>query len=275
MRAMLIANENDLPIREERVVSSYLIGQKHIQTMAEHTKYEALYNYAKSLERYAAYHGREKEVQMSADMLKYYTMQRDYLCTGKAIPFEQETDWAILGGIASAIAGGAAGVVVASNAQAKNAEIRERNAQVWKQYTQVMLPKITEAMENVSRWQKRYDKAKISLVDDSTGKNLLKHITISEANAYVLYDGSFVVTVKARNNPVTIYDTVKARIDGSITAVVYQDGYILEEVPLIIPEDATHGSSYLMVGASSTRDAVSEKPLEVQFKYRDLWAIEE
>lgn len=278
MRAMLIASQNGLQGDEQSLVDLYLTGQCDVERLAEHERCEELFNRAKALERYLSYHGREKDVRVTEDMYNYYVKQRDYIISGKALPLQQEHDWATMGGIASAIAGGAAGVAVASDLQAQNAAIRAKNNQMRSDYIRMSLPTLTKVNEEIELWRKKAEKAKIELVDDSSPEDLFKKITISEGNVNVLYDGSFVVTAKALIRYVTIFDSVWAEIDGSITAVVFQDGVMVGEAPMVLPESRTMrrktGQECMLIGAGLTRSADPEKTCEIKFKCRDLWAVE-
>ena len=70
-------------------------------------------------------------IAILTDQRAAYTKKADNLRKGMDIVLsdsqQEEIDWATLGGIASGIAGGAAGVAVAMDAQIKNAEIRAQN----------------------------------------------------------------------------------------------------------------------------------------------------
>lgn len=281
MRAVLIAEQNNLRICETDVVEFYQTGKNAAKQFGQQQKHREMFDRAKRMEKFLAYHGRDLEVKITGDMLNYYKQQQEAILSGRDIPQRQELDWAIMGGIASAIAGGAAGVAVASDIQAKNAEIRAQNAQVRSVYTRAMLPKLDKLREKIDQWSKIHDKAKIALVDDREPAELFQKITISDEGVFVLDDGNFVVKAEALIRDVTIYGDVPARIDGSLTAMVYQDGKLVGEAPVILPREADsldktwiNRRQATIIGGSIRRCAEVGKPCEVQFKYRDLWAVE-
>lgn len=85
----------------------------------------------KELTKYSTLEGRNKRVAILKDKQAYYYKQANILRKGMELVIndsqQKEIDWATHGGIASGIAGGAAGLAVAMDAQAKNAQIRAQN----------------------------------------------------------------------------------------------------------------------------------------------------
>ena len=90
--------------------------------------------------KYANYSGREKRIAMLADMQKKYAEAAKTLRDGASAVWsasqlkEKEGDWAIMGGIASAIVGPAAGMATALDSQAKTAQ---ENAQIFQKKIQL------------------------------------------------------------------------------------------------------------------------------------------
>jgi len=149
--AVLIAGQNNLKLSEKDVIIAYAIGKKEARHARRQHRFKELYDSGKELEKYLSYHGKEKEVMLTGKMLNYYKQQEEYICSGRAIPLQKEKDWAIMGGIASAIAGGVAGIAVASDIQRKNAEIRAQNAAVSASYAKAVIPALNKVREEISK----------------------------------------------------------------------------------------------------------------------------
>lgn len=279
-RAKLVAMQNGLNIPANKVVETYLLGESEIARTALNEYYENLFTQAKEAERYTSYHGRDKDILVAQGMVDFYNAKWEYLALGKALPVQKEHDWALMGGIASGLAGGAAGVAVASDLQMKNAAIRAYNDQLRKDYAKVILPSLTEVLEIKNVWEKKLEKAKLALVDDSSQEKLFQSISFSEVKAQILDNCSVVVTAEATIPYVKIFETVTAQIDGTLTAVVSQNGKVIGEALMVIPQEGqekdvngTIYTKYLLVGACSDK-AEKDVACEIVIQPRDLWAIE-
>lgn len=279
-RAKLIAKQNRLNISADEVVETYILGETEIARIALNEYYENLFSQAQKSEKYASYHGRDKDIAVAQEMVDFYKAKWEYMALGKALPVQKEHDWALMGGIASGLAGGAAGVAVASDLQMKNAAIRAYNEQLRNDYVKAILPSLTEVGKEKSKWEKKLEKAKVALVDDSAPDKLFQSIRFSEEQAHVLDNRSVVVTAEATIPHVKIFETVTAHIDGALTAVVSQNGKVIGEALMIIPREgqakSVKGSKYtkyLLVGACSGK-AEKNASCEIAIKCDDLWAIE-
>lgn len=279
-RAKLVAERHQLKVPEDKVVETYALGEYEIARIALNDYYENLFNQAKESEKYASYHGRDKEVFLAQEMVDFYNAKYMNMAMGKALPTQKEHDWALLGGIASGIAGGAAGIAVAADYQRKNEAIRAYNQQLRSNYVKAILPSLTEVMNDLDNWRKKLEKAKIALVDSSSSDKLFESIKFGEAQAHVLDNRSVVVTVEAKTPIVKIHDTVNAHIDGTLVAIVSQNGTVIGKAKLIIPNKGQPSTvngkkytKYVLVGACSGK-ADKDLNCEVEIICRDLWAIE-
>lgn len=271
-RAKLVAEQNHHAIPEEKLIETYLLGKKEAQRVKEEEAQKATYDLIKVQNKYLPYHGRDKVITLYTEKVDYYRELYNALAMGKTLPYEKQKDWALMGGIASGIAGGAAGLAVASDIQRQNAEARAYNDQLRAAYAKTILPTLTKVGEDLNHWEKKLKKANRALVDDTNADYFFSLIKLSKKKVEVLSDGSFIVTASATIPDTTIYDTVKASIDGTLTAIVSQNGNIIEEVPMILPVDRP--KDVIISGVSSIGQANKDEPCTVEFKYHDLWAIE-
>ena len=90
----------------------------------------------------------EMERKRNARIAKISGELGDLMLSG--VGQEKETDWAIAGGLASGIAGPAAGLAVAANTVVKNQEIRERNEERIKQGSELKLQSMLSPINNLN-----------------------------------------------------------------------------------------------------------------------------
>lgn len=196
------------------------------------------------LTRYADCTGNQKTIQILTGQLEKANTELDQLSNFgsnmSSALIQKEKDWATLGGIASGLAGGAAGVATAIKVQEENAQIRERNNQTRQAIIQ------TEAMINQSGvkdtlrdkvgdlMQELYSE-KNKLVADIPGQKLLDYLEIKH-NVQISETGAFYVSAYINMAaPVIIFDDLPARIDGTLVAIVSQNGKTIGEVKMVLP----------------------------------------
>lgn len=272
-RAKLIIKQNQLNISDDKILEVYFLGESETNRRTANNYYKSLFSQAKNLEKYAAYHGRDKAIAMLQDEANYYSTLWDTIVAGKSLPRQQENDWALMGGIATGLAGTAAGISVASALQAENAAIRARNDQIYEQYIKALMPNLSELMIKAGTLRAMAKDKSTALVDDSSPEMLFQSITFSNTKAHILDDCSVVVTVEATLPFVEIFETVNANIDGTLTAVISQNGKAIGEALMVIPQQVHGVVPYLLAGACSSK-ADKNASCEIEFKPRDLWAIE-
>ena len=97
----------------------------------------------------------------------------------------------------------------------------------------------------------------------------------------MLDDGNFVVTAQASIRDLMLHSKLQTRVDGSLTALVYQDGVLVGDAPIVLPcrgdnadTEWSNGRKCTVIGSSQRRCADPAKPCTVQFVPRNLWAIE-
>ena len=235
----------------------------------------------KKLTKYSTLEGRNKRVAILKDKQAYYYKQANILRKGMELVIDdsqqKEIDWATHGGIASGIAGGAAGLAVAMDAQAKNAQIRAQN----KANLEALLPlestvlgSAREYEDAAKKIQPLVDEAKIKLVTDTPKDKVLDRLDIKLKDISISQTGAFTVqaSVKLRNNFV-IFDNIHAVVDGTICADLYQEGNKVGSALLVLPTFGVDKQETTIKGISPD-GAILGVPYEVKFTPYLLWEME-
>ncbi|MBR5792361.1 MAG: hypothetical protein IKY34_04565 [Ruminiclostridium sp.] len=241
--------------------------------------------------RYVNYVGREKLVQMCFDeAAKYRTIEmkciedENYIRNAGDSLYQsskqKEHDWATHGGIASGIAGGAAGLATAMNIQQKNADIRARNdslgyaiAGMQVQASAKVRERKKEAIKNAEIWEERVKNAKQRLVENLPEDDLLARLSPSFVKMSPSEIGTIDIEVTISSTPgLVIYDTVPAVVDGHIKAVFWNNDTRVGEAVLSLPyqgaiRNTTLKSVFLPKDKATTNYSVTFEPI-------DLWVIE-
>ncbi len=233
----------------------------------------------KQSEKYAKLSGRNKRIQMHLDSAREYEAKLNGIRQGIGSAInatqEKEINWAARGGAVSAIAGGAAGVAAAVDAQMKNAEIRSRN----EANKQLMYRAFAGHQEDINFYRKlaKFDyeaaeAAKTKLVDENSDIDYLSLIEFSNLKSEFSKTGALHISVQAKKkDKIVIFDSVEAVIDGSIYAEVYQNKICVGKALLILPEDGLAGG----VLKGICLDKIdSNKPYDIKFISNKLWTIE-
>lgn len=236
----------------------------------------------KMLTKYSALEGRNKRVAILKAQQAYYYKQANILRKGMELVIDdsqqKEIDWATRGGIASGIAGGAAGLAVAMDAQAKNAQIRAQNEANLKALLPLE-PKVLESAreyeDSAKKMQPLVDEAKIKLVTDTPKDKVLDRLDIKLKDVSISQTGAFTVqaSVKLRNNFV-IFDNIHAVVDGTICADLYQEGNKVGSALLVLPTFGVDKQETTIKGICLD-GAIQGVPYEVKFTPYLLWEMEQ
>jgi UPF0716 family protein affecting phage T7 exclusion len=214
------------------------------------------------LNKYAGYTGRNKRIQMLTD-------ERN-ACQQK------EKDWALHGGIASGIAGGFAGAASAMSIQAQNAEIRAQNAANLEALQPLLMAGAMSSMKCAERARElasAIEAAKIKLVSETSSSTVFDQLNFSDTEVTVTETGTCIVKTTVRaSDDFCIYDDVKAVIDGTIRAKIYDGETCIGTAPIVFP---TYGVR-LSTGVSGMCLFCGEpgKTYRVEFGPGNLWAME-
>ena len=161
-------------------------------------------------------------------------------------------DWAIEGGIASAIGGPAAGIAAASDAMAENRRIEEENARNRRAAASLGADMHTslygriEQLENekeeiiqkrnmvYSRWT---NTNKLVVFDSVSTETLYNSLSISNVNVQHATGNTLKVSVTIQNKyeGKEFPNTVQGVVDGTLIAQVYFDDIYLGDATLVLP----------------------------------------
>ena len=245
----------------------------------EKTEYDQLTEYAGCV-------GNEKTIRILTRQLdelrKQHNALKNFSSNAASLLMEKEQNWAVAGGIASGIAGGAAGVATALDIQAKNADTRARNAQnaaliVNAQTELYKSGAVSKAAANLTAAEKTLSKEKLKLVAKIPGSDLIEYLNISDEEVSVSETGAFRVSASvSMTKPLIIFDDLPARIDGSLVAVVSQNGRTIGEAEMVFPlYGVFHDPSQKKtLKGISLKGASVGVPCTVSFSGKNLYAVE-
>ena len=254
------------------------------------------------LTKYTSDLGRDKPVHMLNDMIVPYIEKLDSLkkqideAAGMLVDgpkLKKKHDWAVIGGITSGLAGGAAGVAAALDAQQKNANIRSINNTLTQLHVESAFAKASHAKtlqqktnQKLRPLEKKLEEVKIKLVENSDEWELLKNIDFEDVNIEFSETGAFTITAcPVIKKEITMFNDIPAVIDGTLKANVYQNGKCVGEALMAAGlcgfgvtqtyDDMYLGSNVITgICLSDTSTAVEDKPYEVKFEPYHLWKME-
>lgn len=143
----------------------------------------------------------------------------------RSIRNERPSDWAVHGGLASAIAGPAAGVAVAADIQQRNANAAAtRGARLQRQEN--LKSELSEAVKNlnsvVNDWNNQINLINQSVLDDS--QKIFDSLSIEVLKAECMQSGNMELEIKVYNSDdVTVLDK-PAFVDGSFAVYICENG---------------------------------------------------
>ena len=246
-RALLYARNKGLNLTKNELIKRFETGKRDVEQHEKQKELNALKaeeeKQVKTISRYARLTGLNKTLRMIEDLRKECqeiiseceaqerSIQQSghlYYTANKA----KEGNWALFGGIASGIAGGAAGLATAMEIQHQNDEIRNQNRELSKAVAQenvYYLNKIWEIKYSVLSKLERLDKAnecaKMLLTKFPNQKKLLAMIDPVVKNIQNSPTGAVKVTVELHPaKDLIIYDNVEAVVDGSIQVILNKGG---------------------------------------------------
>lgn len=234
--------------------------------------------------------GSDKRVRMFLDeAARHRAMVAQYERAGESITkgadalyslhAGKETDWAVHGGVASAIAGSAAGVAVAVDIQRKNAEVRASNAQLRQSIGQFsaeqqlnMWMQQSKAEEKMKYYEAEAEKAKLKLVESLPQDDLLKLLSPVIEKTTTSETGTITFTVSINKASLTIYETVKAVVDGAFKIKIMDGDRLAGEAYFTLPYNGSEWSKKLTSTCASLPE--EQKKYTFVFAPHNLFAIE-
>jgi len=246
----------------------------------------------KTVKEFAWYTGSDKPISVLVDEISrlqyeinlYEKQKENSQNIGKAIYKAgeiKEKDWAILGGVASGIAGGAAGLATALDIQQQNVKAREHNQQLMSSIVKMQMDASFSIDETIKKAKERIDYLRTEIKDFS--KKLVEELSmydlLAKLNPRVVQKkytetGALELTVETQPTPgILIYDDVNATVDGSFKALVVVDEEIVGDVIFVLPFNGSIQKNSLH-GYCIETEKFKNKEIEIVFVPINLWAIE-
>lgn len=239
--------------------------------------------------RYIGCHGREKRIKMLTDAKDALEQEGSKLSDVMALQSayvdgltEKESDWALIGGITSGIAGTGAGIAAAIDAQSKNAEIRAKNEQIRKSTTSMFTPLYMEALSsdsnrrfNLDNARRNLQEAQLKLVSDISALDLMDYLHFRNTEVTFTQTGACRVTTKVGlTEPLPKIRDAATVIDGVIYAIIIQNEKTVGTVDLVLPTWGIYSDSYDETLTGLCYGVDKQGDYSVRFFPRDIWLME-
>ena len=293
-RMLLLAKNKGISGSEKELTEAFKTGRKEIARMEKEAKVaqkkQEEAQLAQENLRYKDAAGQQKRILMCRDRAAQYREEeksyrqqsrntQDTIIRGTLGAMQKETDWATHGGIASGIAGPAAGVAVAADIQRKNAGVRAYNdnlrqlsARVAMEATKGSDTLAYHASQKAEKWEERAAAAENKLVQNLPEAQLMGLIA-PEGSAYNSETGAIIVNVHIfPTKDMKIYETVPAVVDGSLKVQVLDGDEILGTTYVALPWNGSAEST--MFKGVCIDPARKAKKYTVQVEPVRLWAME-
>ena len=255
--------------------------EKYDRDAAEQKKMKTPYPHFGQEKRAAVW---QEKIDACEEIIKSLTQEIDSLqqkrerIVGNA-KFESKMDWAVAGGIGSAIGGAGAGVMAALEAQAENARVDQRNEAKAVQLLEyaknsIILQQKAEAKKYEQEKMVREYKNEIlvirrKLVEAVDGDKLLDVLRISEATATPT---QFSITVALKKKAM-IFGDVPAVFDGTFWAHIYQEKEYVGSVRVVLPYEGVDTKKTVLTFDTSLGIDV-KKPCYIEYEAEKIWFIE-
>lgn len=242
------------------------------------------------LEQYADYSGQEKRLAMLRSQYQTASERASTMRNASKVLCQplvsapKEADWAIHGGIASGIAGPAAGLATALDIQQQNAANRAQADAINSAYVSSLVR--SGVLEKAAQSEKQYkseaeklhaqiQEAETALVADDSPQKCFERLCFDETTITVSETGTCsVMTYVYLKKNFTIFNNVDACVDGTILAEICDGSSVIGCAKLVLP----------VYGANKVADELEGMALfcghpggkyTVRFKAGNLWAMEE
>lgn len=272
----------DRDINEDTLLALYKLGEKCVNTVDVIRKEEE--EERRKLDAFIHLTGRSKRIAMLnkrahelAQEVSSFSLLSDNWGQKK------ESDWAIAGGIASAIGGAGAGVAAAVNTQIKNAGIRAQNAQMAQTVNALnnqMFLRHTQKQEDLKSLQAEIEETRAKLVEsEEDNARLMSRLTIKCENISLTETGAARITAKITlNSDKELYirqGQVRATIDGVIRANLIEGGVRIGTAYLTLPLYGIDYSRYATeVKGMCTTVRNPSAHYQIEFEAHHLWMME-
>lgn len=284
------ARKNGSECTEDEIKQSFLYGEKKEEQEKERT-------YKNELEKYAELVGHEKTramlnglIQEKENEIRELRNMQDK-CLDAATNLygslrQKESDWAIRGGIADAIAGPAAGVMVARDVQDKNKLVKEHNedfARTTMSLANISLHKIyseiSDREEKIRDYEEDLRKLNELIIEKIPEQELLDRLSLSVKDEEVTKTGAMKFDVLCKEKDRTTIKNKEGkyfygRVDGSIRInLMSSNGEKLGEAIAVLPLHGLYACEYIHAISCDVKCVKSVKKFE--FEPYHLWAVED
>lgn len=241
------------------------------------------------LEKFSDCSGREKRLAILRDHYEKasnsaYQMSKASSVLTTPLVSTRDTDWAIHGGIANGLAGPGAGAATAMNIQRQNAENRARADAINSAYVSSLVR--SGVLDKASNAEKQYKSeakkllaliqdAETALVAEDSPDVCFNRLRFDEATVTVSKTGTCNVMTNAYlKNDFTIFNNIKATVDGTILAEICDGGNVIGCAKLVLPVWGTRKDAIAYLEGMALFCGQPDKKYTVRFKAGNLWAME-
>ncbi len=198
-----------------------------------------------------------------------------------------KNDWALIGGIASGIAGPAAGAAAAGNAMLKNQEIEKENA-ANKAFANHLANTISNASlsdeildrkfklhESIKRYERLLEEAKLKVVfDEATSEELFSSLKISTKT--ILSKNKLQFDLQIQNTySTTVAPSIEKVTDGTLQAKIYCDDILVDDVCVAMPQLGLKLDNKTNIRITSRKFMIgNDRNYRLEFSPNKLWLME-
>ncbi|MBQ6720361.1 MAG: hypothetical protein IJN20_08460 [Oscillospiraceae bacterium] len=298
-RIALIGRRHNLTGTDSEIVEKFKAGKNAVESREKQKRIdEAREREQKILDKntkYQNYSGRDKRIRMCYDKASYYRQWEQAYITkmGKInahsykayrAAAQKEQNWGIVGGIAEGLAGPAAGVMAAMDAQRTNAEIREYNQKLGTMIADIAVSSILSYNKSANRyrvqaeeWEARLARAQTLLVQEYSKeqqKKMLYFMHPRVVDTTYSETGSIILEVLVKEGYESIYGNVNARVDGFFTAQLWQGDINVGEAMFGMNWNGSEFEQRLTGVCWMPNLDTKNQKITVTFEPYNLWAIE-
>lgn len=240
------------------------------------------------LNEFSSYKGQEKKIAMLTK--EYNETARRLRATDDAIsltvapPLEKEHDWAVMGGLANGLSGPGAGIATAVNTQIENAQIRARNSQILRETADIRSQMFVNGAKQKYALQARcselnamINETKTKLLGRETPKQCFDVLRFKDIMLSVSKTGTCFVYAKVglKYSEYYIFSDVKATIDGTIQAEIYNGNIKIGTANLVLPLNGVPDDNMIAVKGMCLFCGQPGNHYSVKFNAENLWAMEQ
>lgn len=295
-RLKLVTKKLGIKKTQEELIEAFNIGKSETEKFEHKEEMSALKKEERALDteynKYIKFVGRKKSEQIIKDSIKECKTiiqeceadEESVRSGGEAFYLanrQKESSWAIHGGIASGIAGGAIGVAAAIDTERRNIEKREQNAKLLQataalsvmQLEQIWKEK-SSAQEKLDFWEVEKELNEKRLIEEVDEWILLSKLNLEVKSFENLSTGSVkIVALTDVSRDFKIYDDeVAAAIDGSIAVSLSVDGTILGTATSVLPYQGVKGKKTIEFICRKVKKQAEN--YDFIFEPVHLWAVE-